>query len=167
MTRLTIATLVGFCCLFCFLAGCSAPRTPDPAETQKKVNREKFRKAKLCYAAFLDEAVHAADLLASQPEAGQLEAEIRRLNTLLSEATDVYPENATLDETGRQCKGIIRFFTASLATIKRNFTGKGEVSEKTKRGVYAACASNESVARQSVEVVRAKLGLTPKSNDEN
>ena len=157
---LAVATLV------CFVVGCSAPNLPDPAETQKKVNQEKLRKGKLLYAAFLDEAIRGADILASQPEANQLEAEIKKLNELLAQAADVYPENATLNEAGKRCRGIVRYFTASLTTIKHNFTGKTDVPVKTKEGVYKACASNESAARKSVEIARRDLGLAPSADDE-
>lgn len=147
--------------LVAVVAGCSEPNLPDPAATQKKVDEEKFRQAKQRYAAFLDQAVRAADVLESQPQAKELEAEIKKLNALLAAANDVYPENVTLEETGNQCKGIIRFFTSSLTTINRHFTGKTDISEPTKQGVYKACASNVKTARQTVDEVRVRLGLAP------
>ena len=152
--------------LAAFVVGCSAPNLPDPAIAQKKAHQEKSRKAKLRYAAFLDEAAKAADLLASQPDASHLEAEINKLNKLLGEATDVYPEDETLDQVGKRCKGLIRFFTTSLTMIKRHFKGQGEVSEKTKIGVYRACVSNEKAARQTIGEVRNQLGLAPQGDDE-
>jgi hypothetical protein len=145
--------------LVLFVAGCSAPDRPSDAETQKKQQQAKFRKAKARYAAFLDEAIKGTDLLASRPEPDKLQDQIKRLDQLLDQAADVYPDHPKLAAAERDCKGVIRFFTASLTNIKGRLVGRENVSEETKDGVYGACKTNASAARETAESVRDRLGI--------
>jgi len=151
MRALVIATLI------CCLAGCgSEPSAPAPSGS--KVDQAKLAKAKAAYTAFLDEAVKGADLLASHPDGDKLEEQIKKLQGLLDQASDVYPDHKRMSEVAMDCKGMIRYFSASLSTIKYHAKSKAPISESVKKRIDEVSDKNADAVRKTVDRTRTEMG---------
>lgn len=135
------------------MVGCESS-APQPAKRGFQVDEAKYAKAKARFSAFCDELAKGAELLESHPSPDKIIDEVTKLRGLLNEAADVYPEYEKMDKLAAEGTATLKFFSASLTTVKHADPKKG-LSDKAKKAVD----DNASAVRKRVDDMRSKLDI--------